>query len=168
MHFRIEHVFKGIGLDEYESLYFDEDFNIALCNEVRLARKVVANSRDDKKIDRRLIIGPDREVPGPVQKVLKTDRIEYEEHVKHTFGTYAGTWETIPNIMPSKVTSKGTYRFEACPGGVKRIVEGDISVKILGVGGVIEKFIVDDVKKSYEDAARFTQKWVDRHQAKTA
>jgi hypothetical protein len=40
-------------------------------------------------------------------------------------------------------------------------VEGDVKVKLLGVGTLIERFIVADVERSYEQAAAFTQRWID-------
>lgn len=170
MHFRAEHTFRGITLAEYEQLYFNEAFNIALCQTVKLSRNVESIDRDEKKIKRAVKVGPDREVPKPVAKILKADRIEYTEHLDYTFGSYRGTWRTIPNLMPSKVRSEGTFSFAEAPGGVRRVVEGDIDVKILGVGGVVERFIVSDVEKSYEDAARFTQRWIDdgKHKAEVS
>jgi len=30
MHFRVEHHYEGISLEEYESLHFGEPFNVAL------------------------------------------------------------------------------------------------------------------------------------------
>lgn len=169
MNFNVEHVFRGITRAEYENLYFDEAFNIALCKAVNLARSVVSIQRDDQRIDRRVLVGPDREVPKAIQKVLSTDRIEYEEHIRYAFGEFSGTWETTPNIMPSKVTSKGGFQFkEEGPEAVRRVVTGEISVKIFGVGGVIEKFILEDVKKSYNDAAKFTQEWIDAGKHKGA
>lgn len=167
MRFNVEHVFRGITRDEYESLYFNEDFNIALCKAVNLARTLVAMERDEQQIDRRVMVGPDREVPKAIQKVLKADRIEYEERIRYKFGSFSGTWETTPNIMASKVISKGGFQFKDNPNGVSRVVTGDIDVKVFGVGGVIEKFILEDVKKSYDDAAKFTQEWVDagKHKA---
>ena len=167
MHFKVQHTFRGITLPEYEQLYFDEDFNIALCSTVKLARTVVSIDRSDTAIKRVVKVGPDREVPKPVAKVLKADRIEYTEHLDYTFGSGRGTWKTVPDIMASKVDTRGTFQFKETDGGVLRIVDGDIKVKILGVGGVVEKFIVSDVEKSYQDAARFTQQWIDQGKHKS-
>ena len=161
MRFKVEHVFRNISLTEYEQLYFDEAFNEALCAAVKLARSVVSLERDDTSIKRVVKVGPDRELPGPVAKVLKSDRIEYEEHLEYTFGTYHGTWETIPSLMSNKVDTRGTFSFAEKGSDVRRVVEGAITVKILGVGGLIEKFIVADVERSYNDAARVTQTWID-------
>lgn len=162
MHFSVTHVFRGITLEEYEQLYFDEAFNEALCSTVKLSRQVIKIDRTDTGIHREVKVGPDREIPKPVAKVLKADRIEYTEHLDYKWGAFKGTWETIPTIMPTKVSTSGTFRFEASGDGVRRVVDGDISVKILGVGGVVEKFIVADIERSYDDAARFTQRWIDQ------
>jgi hypothetical protein len=62
--------------------------------------------------------------------------------------------------MTDKVDSTGTFRFEPSADGVKRVIEGEIKVKVFGVGGVIERFIVADVEKSYEQAADFTRRWI--------
>ena len=71
----------------------------------------------------------------------------------------------MPNIFPNKVTIEGTFSFEESSVGVKRIIGGAITVKVLGIGAVAEKFIVADVERSYDDAARFTQDWIDKKAA---
>ncbi len=163
MKFRVEHTFTGISLEDYEKLHFDEEFNIALCKAVKLSREVVKLENTDERFERRVKVGPDREIPKAVKKVLKADRIEYEEHLVYHWGTYKGTWETTPSVLANKVETKGTMGFTKVATGVKRWSEGEIKVKILGVGGVAEKFIVSDVEKSYDDAAKFTQKWITEH-----
>ena len=160
MHFRIEHTFTGISLADYEKLHFDEAFNIALCEAVKLSRQLVSLDDDGTTLKRVVRVGPDREVPKPVQKVLKSDRIEYEERVTYKWGTMEGSWETIPSVLASKVVTKGRLGFREVSGGVLRWSEGDIQVKVLGVGGVIERFIVADVEKSYDQAAAFTQRYI--------
>lgn len=165
--FQVRHMFKNISRDEYESLYFDEAFNEALCEAVNLAREVRSIDRTPERIARVIAVGPDREIPKPVQKIVGAARLDYEEHLAYEFGTFKGTWETIPSVMAKKVNTKGTFAFEEATGGVERIVQGTIEVKVLGIGKVVEKFIIADVEKSYEDAARFTQQWIDagKHQS---
>lgn len=161
MRFAVTHTFRNITPEQYENLYWDEDFNIALCREVKLHRVLKARTVEGNNLYREVVVGPDREVPKPVARFLGSDRIEYTEIATYTFGTYRGTWKTIPSVLANKVVAEGTFEFQPDANGVRRVVQGDISVKILGVGGVAEKFIVSDVEKSYEDAARFTQRWID-------
>ena len=158
MKFRAEHEFTGISLDEYEQLYFDEGFNESLCKAVNLDRTLVSRAIEDRTIERAVKVGPDREVPKPVAKVIGANKIEYTEHLKYTFGAHQGSWYTISSIMSDKVDTRGTFGFEELPDGVLRWVDGEIKVKIFGVGGLVEKFIVADIERSYQQAADFTQR----------
>lgn len=161
MKFLAEHTFRGITVADYEKLYFDEDFNVSLCKAVNLDRSVVKRDEKGKHLSRAVKVSPrDREIPGPLVKVLGSSRIEYTEHVEYDFGTYKGTWKSVSSVMTDKVESSGVFRFEPAGDGVKRVIEGDIKVKVFGVGGVIERFIVADIEKSYEQAADFTRRWI--------
>ena len=161
MKFVVEHTFRGLTVADYEKLYFDEAFNDALCKAVNLDRNVQKREDDGKRLARVVKVAPrDREIPGPLQKILGSSRIEYSEHVNYEWGTYRGTWKTISSIMTDKIESSGSFRFDQNSDGVKRIVEGEIKVKMFGVGGVVERFIVSDIEKSYEQASDFTRRWI--------
>lgn len=161
MRFTVEHVFNGITLKDYEQLYFNEDFNVALCKAVNLDRALVRRDDDGKKVVRHVKVSPrGRDIPGPVAKVLGSDRIEYTEQIDYVWGANQGVWVSVSSLLTDKVDSRGTFRFVEVPGGVKRVVDGEIKVKIFGVGGMIEKFICMDVEKSYDAAADFTRKWL--------
>ncbi len=161
MKFRTEAKFDHISLEDFEELYFNEDFNQAMCKRVNLSRIVVRMERDDEKLDRVLRIGPDRELPTAVKKVLKADRLEYEERLSYRWGSYEAKWETVPSVLASKVDARGSIKFQKAGDGVLRIADGEIQVKLLGVGGMVEKLVVADVEKSFKDAADFTQQWID-------
>ncbi|MBI5508530.1 MAG: DUF2505 family protein [Deltaproteobacteria bacterium] len=161
MKFRAEHSFRGISLADYEQLYFNEDFNAALCKAVKLARALEKRDLKDGKLSRVVRVGPDREIPPPVAKLLGASRIEYTEHLTYTFRSYNGVWHTVSSVFTDKIDSRGTFGFSAVKDGVTRVVEGDIKVKVFGIGGVIERFIVADVERSYKDAAQFTQRFID-------
>ena len=161
MNFRIAHEFKKITLEQYEKLNFDEPFNIALCRNVRLARELIEKTETDGRLRRVVKVGAEREVPSPVAKIIGAKRIEYTEQVDYTFGTYRGTWDSVSSVLTDKVACSGTFSFADTGDGVQRVVEGNIKVKIFGVGGVVEKFVVADLNRSYQRAAEFTQQWID-------
>lgn len=168
MKFSAAHTFTGITLEEYEQLHFSEEFQIALCQAVKLARRLDKRDDDGKHLSRIVAVGPDRDIPPAAQKILKADRIEYAEHLEYDWGTYKGTWKTISSIMTDKVDAHGTFAFKAVANGVERSVEGEVAVKLFGVGAIIEKFVVADIKKSYTEAGEFTQKWINEGKAKKA
>ncbi len=160
MKFRCEHRFPGLTLAEYEELYFDETFNIALCEQVGLARTLISRDIGNGKIRRVVKVAPAREIPAAAAKVLGSSKIEYTETVDYVFGSGRGQWSTVSSVMTDKVDSRGTVAFAQSGGQVVRTVEGDVTVKLPFLGGTVEKFIVSDVEKSYEKAAEFTRGWL--------
>jgi hypothetical protein len=160
MKFRIEHVFAGIDLASYEQLYFDEPFNIGMCQATKLGRDVVKRDSTAKHLSRVVRVTPERDIPAPVAKVLGGSRIEYVENIEYDWGSNRGTWRTDSSILSDKIACGGTLGFEARSNGVLRWLEGEIKVKIFGIGGIVERFVVADIEKSYEQATAFMRKWI--------
>lgn len=160
MKFKSEHRFSGISLAQYEQLYFDEAFNIALCQAVGLQRTLIAREESGGRLHRVVRVSPEREVPAPVAKILGSARLEYTETVDYTLGSGRGTWSTKSSVLTDKVDSRGTFSFVGQGDSVIRTVDGEIAVRLTLVGGVVEKFIVADVEKSYDKAAEFTRNWL--------
>ncbi len=160
MKFNVRHTFKNISREEYEKIYFNEPFNEALCAAVNLGRVLETLTEEAGVLKRSVRVAPQRDIPAPVAKVIGADRIEYVEHITYPMGSYRGTWDTVPGLLASKLISVGTFGFDESPEGVVRWIEGDINVKIFGIGSMIEKIMVSEVEKSYDDAAKFTQAWL--------
>lgn len=160
MKFRCEHRFNGIGLADYEQLYFDEDFNIALCGQVGLQRTLLSREIVGGKIHRVVKVAPERQIPPAAAKILGSAKIEYTETVDYVFGSGRGTWFTVSSLMTEKVDCRGSVHISGDSGYANRVIEGDVTVKLTFVGGVVEKFIIDDVQKSYDKAAEFTRNWL--------
>lgn len=156
MKFRAAHTIHKISVADYETLYFDEAFGALLCQSVALRRKLISRQLDGNQLTRAVMVGPQREIPKSVAKILGCERIEYIEHIDYTLGSFAGRWHTVSSVLPDKVRSAGTFAFEPMGADVLRVVEGDIDVKIFGLGGLVERFIAADVQNSYAQAAAFT------------
>ena len=160
MQFKAQHTIRGVSLSDYENLYFDEEFNIGLCARVNLTRTLVRRDIHDGHLVREVIVGPEREVPGPVAKVLGSKKFEYTEHVSYQLGSYRGDWYVVPSLLPNKVDCRGYFAFTPAPDGVQRIVEGEVKVSVFGIGGIIERFVVADIEKSYDASAVYAQEWL--------
>ncbi|MBJ80507.1 MAG: hypothetical protein CMH60_04240 [Myxococcales bacterium] len=160
MNFQLEHLFRNISLEDFEKLYFDEDLNVALCKEVNLGRDVQERDITDEHIKRVIKVSPDRQIPAPVAKVIGGQKLEYTEYLNYKWGSLKGEWKTVSSIMSDKIDTKGTFSFVETPQGVRRLVDGHVKVKVFGVGKIVETLVVADVKKGFEDAANFTQKWI--------
>lgn len=160
MKFRVEHTYDGVTFPEYEAIHFDEVFNTALSESVKLGRSVLKLERTPERIVRHVKIEPAREIPGPVAKLLGGNKFSYVEELEYELGKGRGTWRTITSVLTDKIDSRGTLELVAAGSSVKRVVSGDIKVGIFGVGGIVEKFVVSDVEKSYDAAAAFTREWL--------
>jgi hypothetical protein len=160
MKFSAQNLIENVSLADYEVLYFDEAFGQALCREVKLARHLVSREQVGQCLKRAVRVGPEREIPAPVAKILGASRIEYTEHIEYTVGAFAGRWHTVSSLLTDKVHSSGTFKFLAQGRDVMRVVDGDISVKVFGLGGLIERYIAADVERSYAQAADFTNRYL--------
>jgi hypothetical protein len=162
--FQADHLIDGIAVEVYREMYFQDAFNDAMCVAVNLHRRPIKMERTGSKIVRHVHVEPQgREIPGPVAKLLGQSRFGYVEELEFDFSRNEGVWKTIPTILPDKVTSGGTLRFVGEGTGTRRIVHGEIEVRMFGIGGIVERFICSDAEKSYADAAEFSRGWVRQH-----
>ena len=161
MRLSVEDVFETLSLPQYEELYFAEDFNQGLCENVALVRELVEKSETNGTLRRVVTVRPDRSIPPALAKAVKIDKIEYREIIEYELGNYRGTWKIEPALFATKFKGGGSFEFRAHPQGVERALWGDISISIFGVGGMIEKAIVTEVERSYGVAADFTRKFIE-------
>ena len=161
MKLHLKHIFSGLTLAQYGELYFEESFNEYLCKGVNLTRNVKEKSLNGTSLKRVTTVSPDREIPGPVAKVIKMDRLEYDEELTYDTEAFKGTWKiNVPGPLGSKFSAGGQFTFREVAGGVERELWGEINVKVFGVGKMIETLIVTDVEKSYETAAAQTSQYI--------
>ena len=71
---------------------------------------------------------------------------------------------TTPSLMAESIITRGTYRLEvAGPRAVRRIWDGEVTVKIPLVGSKAEKVPIDEVTASYKTTTDFTRRWLAEH-----
>jgi hypothetical protein len=160
MKYVIEHTFAGLSLPEFETLFFDEEFNVALSETLKLGRTLVRLDRTPDRIVRHTRCEPKREPGSAAAKLFGDKRAGWFEELEYDVGKFFGRWKTIPSVMTDKIESSGTVEFVAAPGGVRRIVKGEVTVSIFGVGRQIEKAIVAGTEKGYAAGVDFTATWV--------
>ena len=161
MHFRVEHRYEGVTLAEYESLHFDEPFNVALCEAVSLRRTLVTREVVDGVLSRVVKLFPERTIPAPVVALLGVKKMEYDEVTHYEVGTYRGTWTMVPAMFGDLFASSGGFEFNAVsPNTVSRVFYGDLDVHLWGIGRWVEKTIIADIVRSYDFAGAFTEGYI--------
>lgn len=87
---------------------------------------------------------------------LAREAMAWHEHVTYRTEDHASTWhvKTTRPEWERWFGSEGTYRLERTPDGrTRRVVVGDLSIRVKLVGSVAERMALAEVKKTYDAEA---------------
>jgi hypothetical protein len=71
-----------------------------------------------------------------------------------------------PAVMTSKFDMKASFTLSPVgEGRCKRVFEGDVKVSIMIVGGQVEKYMIDEMRRSYDIATDVTRRWIAQRKA---
>ena len=99
-------------------------------------------------------VGP---LPGPIKKVIG-EKIGYREEGRLDLAKNRYEVQVIPGLLRDKISVTGVqYTVTTGEQRCRRLFEATITVKIFGVGNIIERQIAADMKRGYEAGAAFTQ-----------
>ncbi len=166
MKLAIEHVFAGIHAAAFETLFFDEAFNEALGTHMRMGRKLLRLERSPERIVRHIRYEPAQDPNSPATQAFGTSRASFLEELDYDPRVRRGAWRTTPNMWSERVRNAGTIEFRElgelgnAAGGTRRVVRGEVTVKLFGFHGLVEKMIVAEIEKSYTASAAFTRDWL--------
>lgn len=159
---RVEHSFDCTEKAFWDT-FLDEEYNKAMfLGEMKFSRWELSRfDLNDDEMQRTVVVEPYvGELPRPILKVLGNS-IRYEEVGRLDRKANSYKLQVVPGKFADKISVQGEQRTEALGADrCKRIFEADISVKIFGVGGMIEKQLASDLRKSYDVGARFTQTYM--------
>ena len=161
----VDTLFKNVTLDRFVDVYFSEDFNnrVAAVSGLKSRKLVEEKIHPDGSRDRRVRMEPNVTLPAAIQKWVGNETITYDE-VSH----YDAAKKTVTYRIDSKANDRvkvnGVITFLAEGSGVRRKIDGNIEVKVFGVGAVIEKFVEGEVQKGYERLGVFLQQVLDEGQ----
>jgi hypothetical protein len=164
MHFRFEHTFDTDPKTFWE-IFFDDGYTNEMYRRVGMREHKIVEQKDDGRTLKRIVhLTPAQEVPAVFKSVIKDTG--YTEH--DLFHRERSAMEIViePGMMKNKFDFKGTYSVvDAGNGRCRRVFEGDCKVSVMIIGGQIEKFIVDQMRHSYEVAADVTKEWIARRKS---
>ena len=110
----------------------------------------------------------DVSLPGPIKKVMGSAASQ-SLVMKLTVDTKSltGTMEMIPSQMADKIKISGKVFVEKQGDRWVQRVDGDATVKIFGVGKVVEKFLVEKIQSSTEIETRLRNEYLHSVQKKS-
>ena len=163
MRYTIRHTFNTDADTFWGKIFFDPDYNETLFLKhlgFTSYKLLELDKQPDGSVTRRVECTPKVEIPAAVKKVIG-DTASYVETGRFDPKTKRFSVEVQPRVAADRIKTKVSMWVE--PRGdkqVERVVEVDSTVKVFGVGGVIEKLIENATRTSYDQAAAFTNQWI--------
>lgn len=155
---RLVHEFACSPKTFWEYVFFDDAFNQRLFVEhLRFSDWKVVERRDtNEAIDRTLQVVPKvQDIPGPL-KSLVGEGLGYRELGHFDRNTEVYTVRIIPTQLADRLTIKGEIHCEPAGAGCcRRVFQLEVAARVFGVGGILERRIVSDLRTSLEQGAAF-------------
>ena len=160
MKFSITHDYN-ISADDLWKHLFDPELEASVKQAADLAEFDVKSRKEGDLLIRDVRVLPNIDLPGPLRKVFG-DSIGYREEDRvPQDGSMEYSWKARPDTLADKVKMEGVFRVEPIDEGrCRRVIEGEVQVKIFGVGGMAEKFMLGELKKSYAKVAAEQERWI--------
>jgi hypothetical protein len=115
---------------------------------------------------RRIRVVPKIEVPAAIRKVIgagdkDAGSMGYIESQEKQLDRYEMRWWVDPPILVGKLQVGGLFRLEPIDATrCRRILDGEVKIGIPIVGGTVEKFVLQEVKKTYDKVPGIVAAWV--------
>ena len=95
-------------------------------------------------------------VPSFAKAYITKEMLGWDEHSIYDLKSHTAKWKILPKVKPAwrkYFNSSGTYELVRNREGTKRIITGELELKVPVVRKVAERMIVAEVKKTFEAEA---------------
>lgn len=160
--FSIVHEFDADPATYWE-IFWDEAFNADQYARMHCGRQLLLLRDEEAQRVRDQEIRPERDVPAVLRKILPKGALRYVEH--GVFAKPAGPLDVRVQVptLGERFQLHAVYRVDPLPAGrCRREFAGECSIKVPLVGGLGEKAVVDNMRETYETAARVQAEWIAR------
>lgn len=159
--FSLEHEFPHIPLEKFEAYLNDPTLNRMLEKGLAFEERKLLEKNDGKNGD---VIWTFRvkkqgHWPSAVKKIMQGDAFSWQEISRYVPKEHCVHWEIIPEVKNLKFHGQGVWRLSKSGTGCKRVIEGKINVDIPLLGKVVESFIVNELKSTYEIEPEIQEKF---------
>lgn len=162
MKFTVSLLTRRVDYPRFRQVYFSEQFNREVMTAVNLLERTTTEhvvARDGQERMRVRIV-PKIALPGLIQKLLENNPISYDEITvfdpaarRASFAIETPAGEIVQVTGQARLLDEGD--------GVRLQFEGTARVKVFGLGGMIERFLVNEVTARYALVERALQRYVD-------
>ena len=166
MQFRFVHDFDVEPAGFWE-MFFSEAFENELFRGLKMKTWKVLERRDEaSKLHRTVKIEPDMAVPSWATSVVKETGYT-EIDVFHKADSKMDV-KIDPAVMRDRFQLSGVFAVTPLgPGRCRREFSGEIKVSVPLLGGKIEKFMIDQIRDGYDQAARITRDYLAKQKSQS-
>ncbi len=130
------------------SAYADADLYPTLMGLPKLGDiEVLDLSEVDGHVRSRIRYGFTGDLPSAVTAVVDPDRLTWIQETDQDLEAGTATFRLLPDHYPDRLSAKGTFRIVSDGEGARRVVNGELKVKVLLVAGKVEGAIVGGLKE---------------------
>jgi hypothetical protein len=162
MNYVFSHDFD-IDVQGYWKLFLSKEFNEDLFKELKMKEYEVLKQEDDgKRFHRQQRCEPTTPIPGFLQSVIKSTG--YTEIDDLDWSTNVMNVKIETAMFKDRFHMEGKYIVTPLDGGkrCRREFKGEVRVSMALIGGKIEKYMMEQLRDSYEVSARVTRKWIEQ------
>jgi hypothetical protein len=160
---RIEHTYDCSAEVFWSQIFLDEEYNRKLFLDALhfSTWRVLRSEERGDELHRVIEATPSvADLPAVLQKLL-SDGLGYEEHGVLDRKNQRYRLEIKPRSLANKVTIQGELSTQPLSDrSCRRIYVPRVEARVFGVGGMIEQRLLDDIEKSYNKSAVFTNRWI--------
>ncbi len=145
---------------QFWEIYWDVGFQQKLAEVARLKEYTVVSDEDSVTCRiASVFISPQREFPSVVRRMVKNATAAFVEDRRWVKAESCVYWNVRPQALEGRANCKGTLRVTATATGCERLIEGVVTVRLMGVGSLIERLIATNVSESMNASAQLIADW---------
>ncbi len=143
--------------DEVWAAFNSEAFHAALSKESGMSNRVLEEREENGIRHKKTEVKRSKDLPRIAAKVLGTKQLTYIQTDRYNPKTHTLEWEVAVPAIGDKFQVSGQTYVKATANGSRRVVDGDVSVRVRLVGGAVEKAIGGEFQKTAERAVEIAR-----------
>lgn len=159
MKLHLEHTFPGTRALYWEASR-DDGLDAQMASAGSSRREILSRTESGGVVTLVQRFHIDAELPATVRTLLGSDTLSYDQTSVIDEANDRIRWSVVPPVQKDRVTAEGTVTLRDGPGGVVRVIDGEVSVRVPFVGGKIEAAIVKAIEDGYTKAADIQRAWM--------
>ncbi|MBI1948033.1 MAG: DUF2505 family protein [Deltaproteobacteria bacterium] len=165
MKLHVDQRFARVTRERFVATYFAEDFNdaVAAISGLKSRKLVEEHIEPDGTRVRRVRMQPSARIPPPIDRVIGSATVAWDEVQRYHPSEHLLHFH-VESRAAERVRMAGVIRFLEDGDGVRRVIDAELTITApLGLGALIERFVIAETDRGYRRMGEFLQRWLDEH-----